>query len=261
MPATIEELFEAHDEVIGAPSSADILYVVRDAADEADVRKAAEDLTPDVYNYMPRRSTRIEERINETTWKIRVHYEPYTLSPSGDSFTFDTSGGTQHVTQSLATRAAYAAPGFVAPDLMGAIGFDGERVNGVDITVPVFSFSETHLIGASRVNMAYKSTLFTLTGRVNSAPFRGFDAGTVLFLGASGQERDGGQWEITYRFAVSPNRSNIAVGSIAGIAKRGWDYLTVVYADVESEGVVIKQPRFAYVDEVYEEGDLSGLGI
>ncbi len=70
MPAVVEEAFEAHDELIAAAPSADIIYIVRDAADEAEVRSAAADQTPTTYNSMPRRSTRIEERIGETRWRI-----------------------------------------------------------------------------------------------------------------------------------------------------------------------------------------------
>ena len=261
MPATVEELFDAYDEIMGSRPSADILYLVRDAADEAEVRAAASGQTPFVYNSMPRRSTRIEERVNETTWKIRVHYEPRSYSPATDSFTFDITGGTQHITQSIATVGRYAAPGFVAPDLEGAIGFDGERITGVDINVPVFSFSETHYKDAGEVDFAYKAALFNLCSATNNTSFRGFAAGTCLFVGASGSQKEGGQWEITYRFSASPNRANIAIGQITGIAKLGWHYLWVLYADDQSEGFVVKRPVAVYVEQVYEEGDFSVLGI
>ena len=259
--ATVEELFDAHDEIVASTPSADILYLVRDAADEAEVRAAAAAQTHTTYNSMPRCSTRIEERVNETTWKIRVHYEPYSYNPVADSFTFDISGGTQHITQSIATVGRYAAGGYVAPDLQGAIGFDGERIVGVDINVPVFSFSETHYKDAGEVDFAYKVALFNLCSTTNDAAFRGFAAGTCLFIGASGSQKQGGQWEITYRFSASPNRSNLAIGSITGIAKLGWHYLWVLYADAEAEGFIVKRPAAVYVEQVYETRDFSALEI
>ena len=261
MAATVEELFEAHDELMAARPSADIMFLVRGAADEAAVRAAATSGTPTVYNSMPRRSTKIEERVNETTWKIRVHYEPYGYSPVEDSFTFDISGGTQHITQSIATVGRYPAPGFAAPDLEGAIGFDGERVTGVDIHVPVFSFAETHYKEPEEVDFSYKAALFNLCSTTNNASFRSFAAGTCLFVGAAGSQKKGGRWEIQYRFSASPNRSNITIGSITGIAKLGWHYLWVLYADDQSEGFVVKRPVAAYVEQVYETGDFSVLGI
>jgi len=71
------------------------------------------------------------------------------------------------------------------------------------------------------VTPAYKTTLFALTGTVNSGAFEGFAAGEVLFLGASGSKRGEEDWEITYRFAASPNATDIQVGHIVVAAKKG----------------------------------------
>ena len=139
-------------------------------------------------------------------------------------------------------------------------------VEGVDITVPVFQFSETHYFTNDEVTPAYKGTLFSLTGKVNAGAFKGFQAGEVLFLGASGARRGtdpDDDWEITFRFAASPNASGISVGDISGISKRGWEYLWVRYADQEDTGshAIVKRPVAAYVERVYDEGSFAGLGI
>ena len=83
----------------------------------------------------------------------------------------------------------------------------------------------------------------------------------MLFLGASGSVRGTEDWEITYRFAASPNVTNLTMGGITGIAKPGWAYLWVRYADDVSEKVLVKQPIAIYVEKVYEDGDFSGLAI
>ena len=129
--------------------------------------------------------------------------------------------------------------------------------------MPVYNFSETHYIAAENVTQAYKAILFALTGRLNAAPFRGFAAGEVLFLGASGSKRGEEDWEITFRFAASPNVSGLSVGNITGIIKRGWDYLWVRYEDVEDTAAkaIVKRPVAAYVERVYYDGDYSALGI
>jgi hypothetical protein len=134
-------------------------------------------------------------------------------------------------------------------------------VEGTDVTVPVYNFTETHYLPDSAVTGAYKAALFQLTGRVNNASFKGFAAGEVLFLGASGAKRGTDDWEITYRFAASPNVTGLAVGPITGITKLGWDYLWVRYADAEDENVLVKQPIAAYVERVYELGNFGALGI
>jgi len=138
-----------------------------------------------------------------------------------------------------------------------------DSVEGVDITVPVYSFSETHYLADAVVTPTYRGTLFSLTGKVNNAGFKGLAAGECLFLGAAGSKRGADDWEITFRFAASPNRTGITVGTITGISKKGWEYMWVRYADAEDVAAraIVKKPVAAYIEKVYEEGDLSTLGI
>jgi hypothetical protein len=158
---------------------------------------------------------------------------------------------------------SYAADG-TAPDFGGAIVVTHDNVEGVDITVPVYNFSETHYLSAATVTTAYRDTLFQLTGKVNNGSFRGLAAGQCLFRGASGSRRgtdSEDDWEITYKFAGSPNRTGITVGTISGIAKKGWEYMWVRYADAEDANTLVKQPVAVYVEEVYEDGDFDDLNI
>ncbi len=179
------------------------------------------------------------------------------------SFSFDTSGGTQHITQSLATIGNYAPAGQTAPDFKGAIGVTADAVEGVDITVPVYSFSETYIFADEDVTLEYRGTLFLLTGKVNNASFKGCAAGECLFLGASGSKRGDGDWEISFKFAGSPNKTNLTIGDITVPAKKGWEYLWVRYEDKEDAAakILVKHPLSAHVNKVYEDGDLSQLGI
>ena len=182
---------------------------------------------------------------------------------SESQYSFDTGGGTQHITQSIANVGKYSAAGFSAPDFFGAIGVTDDRVEGTDITVPIFNFTETHYIQDILVTPAYKLALFNLTGKVNGTGFKGFAKGEVLFLGASGAKRGLEDWEITFRFAASPNVASLSLGGITGVAKEGWHYLWVRFIDDEdtTAKALIKRPVAAYVEQVYAYGDFSGLGI
>lgn len=137
---------------------------------------------------------------------------------------------------------------------------------GIDITMPVMNFSETHYFRASRVTTAYRKRLAELTGTVNIGKFKGYAPGEVLFLGASGTRQGNhpdDDWEITFRFAVSPNQTDLKVGDLTVKEKLGWDYLWVRYADDVSEDrkSLIKKPEAAYVERVYQAADFGGLGI
>ncbi|MEX2373924.1 MAG: hypothetical protein WD800_09005, partial [Dehalococcoidia bacterium] len=237
MPIEVEEKFESRESQTGSNAWIERLYLVRGTDDDLAAKAALGDTAPSLYDGLTRQSRHIE-RIGEQLWLGTAHYarsESSTEPPeTGDSvFSFDTGGGTQHITQSLATVGSY--PGD-APDHQGAIGVTADAVEGVDITVPVYHFSETHYIPASQVTLGYRGDLFHLTGKVNNAGFRGLAAGECLFLGASGSQRGAGEdWEISFRFAGSPNRTGLSVGSITGITKKGWEYLWVRYEDVEDE--------------------------
>lgn len=46
---------------------------------------------------------------------------------------------------------------------------------------------------------------------------------------------------------------------ITGINKKAWEYVWVRFEDKEGAGALVKQPVAVYVEEVYEEGDVTGL--
>jgi len=86
--------------------------------------------------------------------------------------------------------------------------------------------------------LATSLNLFILTGRVNQAAFKGFAAGEVLFLGASGSKRGDGDWEITFNYAASPNVTNLPVGSITVASKKGGVPLHTMRQDLKRAPVL-----------------------
>ena len=274
-PIRVEEAYTERDETIDAKGNVteiEIPYLVFGVADESAALAAARPKVKSVRG-MALESIETVERVNGTTWKVKAVYEADEGGGESDTdageedqtmFAFDTGGGTMHLNQSLKTDGRYPNS---APDFGGAIEVDNEgNVNGVDVTMPVLNFTETHTMAGTRVSTSYKKTLAALTGTVNKSSFRGFSAGEVLFLGASGTKRSRkatAPWEITFRFAVSPNKAGFKVGTIQVNRKRGWDYLWVRYADKVAEGGrnVVKKPIAAYVEQVYPEGDFGNLGL
>ena len=262
----------------GSRPSVTLHYILDGTADDLLARNTLLASTPLSYDGLLRDEVALEPIFADTVtdtgkWQCSVRYiSPGQRPPqTGDSiFSFDTAGGVQHITQSRATIASYAPAGKTAPNFQGAIGVTHDDVEGVDVTVPVYQFAETHYLPDAQVTEAYKGTLFHLTGKVNNASFRGLAAGECLFLGASGAKRgegasgaSGGDWEITFRFAGSPNVTGLTVGPITGIAKLGWEYLWVRYEDAEDEAAkaLVKRPIAAYVEKVYELADFTLLGI
>ena len=259
MPVIIEKYDSRETTVAAENPSAELIYIVDGTENDTEVHAIVQATIPAMFRGLVFQSYTISHK-GSGLWEVSVRYG--TVKKTGESsFSFDTGGGTAHITQSLRTVRWYAAPGRVAPNFGGAIGVNNESVEGTDITIPVYNFKETHYIPVSLVTPAYKATLFYLTGKVNAGPFKGFAPGEVLFLGASGSQRGQEDWEITFSFAASPNVSGLTIGNITGISKLGWEYLWVRYEDAVDARVLVKQPAAVYIEQVYPYGDFSGLGI
>jgi hypothetical protein len=257
--ARIVEAFDSGRATSADSETEELHYIVTGEDDESDVIALVAITAPTTIGPMVRMSIDVTPLGNDV-WDCVVAYEG---KPDETQWTFETGGATAHITQSLQTIARHAAAGQTAPDFNGAIGVNGDSIDGTDITVPTYNFTETRKMLASAVTGAYKLALFNCTGKTNNATFKGFAAGEVLFLGASGSKTGSQHWEIAFKFAASPNVTSLSVGNITVAAKKGWEYLWVRFRD-ENDGAanaLVKRPAAAYVERVYESADFSTLGI
>lgn len=238
----------------------ELTYFVHGAADDFEAKTLVAGGSPLTYDGMLRSSIRLTE-LAPGRHEATVSYADKQTDPTG-GYTFQTTGNTLHIVYDI-TNKPYPVPGKAVIDNKGLIGVHGKDVDGVDIVQPVYNFTETYLFDQAAVTAAYKATLFQLTGTVNKFIFKGFQPGEVLFLGAEGGSDGLDRVKITYHFSCSQNATNLKVGPITGIDKKGWEYLSIRYIDtLDGVGVAIaKKPRMVYVHQVYELKDFAGLGI
>lgn len=262
-------------------SSIEFSYVVLGTSSEIDAANGALALAP--LAYLVNSETLVRQEATPTptgpdSWEVTVRYgtedeqqSQQPPQPGTWNFNFDTAGGTHKITQSLQTlwrgERSMSNP---APDLLGAVNYDGKKVQGVEIVVPKLEFSITAHYAPQAVTTAFMANVARNTGKVNSATWLGFAAGELLFLGGSGQgdiPTVAGQRvkpiPVTFKFAASENRTNIKVGDITVPTKAGWDYLWVRYEKIEDAGFVFPIPVHAYVEKVYERfafATLFGFG-
>jgi hypothetical protein len=225
--------------------------------------------------------------LGDDAWQVTISYSKDGAEdgtePLKRARSFDTTGGTQHITQAaggsvtvfrgsggsstvVTASSERRYPPGTAPDMSQAIGVDSNGVNGIDIVSPQLQWQESYDVPDVYVTNNYIRGVSALTGTVNNASFRGFAAGEVLFLGCSGShewddEKGRGPWSLSYRFVASPNVTSQTIGSISGIEKKGHEYLWVRYEESTSGSDLIKKPKYVYVDKVYKDGDFSALGI
>ncbi|NBW11331.1 MAG: hypothetical protein EBR82_25195 [Caulobacteraceae bacterium] len=213
--------------------------------------------------------------LGDNAWQLTISYEKNGAEdgtePLKRARSFDTTGGTQHITQSQSYgdvqgyfyESRYPSS---APNMSGAIGVDGNGVNGVDVVTPQLQWQETYDVPNTYVSSSWIRGVAAVTGTTNNASFRGFQAGEVLFMGCSGsQEWDDqkgrGPWSLSFRFVASKNVTDQRIGDITGVAKKGHEYLWVRYEDAVDSNVLLKKPKAVYVNKVYKESDFSALGI
>jgi len=179
------------------------------------------------------------------------------------TFSFDTMGGKEKMTASLATISKTARAGATAADFKGLINWDGKKAAGVSITVPQLQFQIAKRQTNATITMAYVQTLAGLTGRTNDATFLTWDAGEVLFLGARGKEETDADPEVTYYFAAGPNVTSLDVGEITVPAKKAHEYIWVFYDKLEDTTAkkLVARPYQVNVESVYESADFSDLSI
>jgi hypothetical protein len=279
MAVTLTELVDSRE---WSGGSVTFHYRLTGTSDDATAKTLLLSSSPSTYGSLVRepepslKATWTDSTTSNGEWDCSVRFSPRATEIGQVSISGDTAGGTMHLTQCLSESGAYAPSGKTAPASKGAIGVgtDGQKltVEGVDIIVPVFKFTVTKVFAADA--LPNLGTIFSLTGKVNSDTFTVTDtktritvtlaAGECLFTGAQfGSQRSDGGVEITYSFSGSPNRSNFTVGSITVTGKKGWEYMWVRYEDAEDSAAkaLVKKAVAVYVQKVYENGALSGLGL
>lgn len=240
----------------------------------------ADDALPNGHVYANHELT---ERYRTGTFRFRVSYRsPKSLTGGEEleqseySFSFDTTGGSEKVTQSLGTRAYSSVGRVTAQDDMfaGAIKVSGKapnlQVEGVNLVVPSLKFQFRTAMKNSLVTIGYAKLVASLTGCTNEAAFppptmpfvdEQFDEETVLFLGCSGSWTSTGDIELTFHFDSGPDVDDLDVGDIIEIVKLPHEFIWFnqrIEDDATNKRTVLKHD-LALVEKVYEKADLDKL--
>src|SRR5262245_19779335 len=109
MPVTFHELASSRVHETGSNGTRDLRYVAMGSSDDVEVRSQAESQLPTSYDGVGNRRIRVEPvDSNHGLWEVTANFresESQQEPPqAGDSsYSFDTTGGTQHITQSKQT--------------------------------------------------------------------------------------------------------------------------------------------------------------
>lgn len=180
-----------------------------------------------------------------------------------DGVTFETTAQTTKITQAITTRWIATSDGRAkqnVPAFGNAIGVTEDRVEGTEIYAPTFTFTIPHRV--PRLKWGFLFNVHFLTGKINEKPFFAFPENDVLYLGCTGQFNGNGFWNLSHKFAVSLSEQNVKISPDITVPNiSGWDHVWVRYKQALVDGVLLPVPDVAYVQQVYQVGDFSLLGI
>jgi len=192
---------------------------------------------------------------------------------------FDTTGGTQHITQSFKTNLDFHDQGWNPAQVGsfgGAIGVSkkkhGYDVKGVDVVVPKLEITATTSFAPNVVTIEWIKALSEMTGKTNDAVWKTFEAGELLFMGARIKAKYREKTTVTFTFSASENiteNDNILIGgdrAVPGsgfgpIKKKGHEHMWIYFIQEEEAAMVLMKAKHAPIETIYREADFLELGI
>jgi len=245
------------------------LWRITDVADATTARAVAWSAAPILCDGLLKQDAQIVE-LGGDQWDVDVTYGAIgSPDPANISWAFDIGTQQLHITQALEHVQSYAASG-TPPDHKGAIGVvhdgTGQRVEGCDVLIPVFTWEETHnLPAATIVTHTWVQAMEGLVAHINLNPFRVWAKGELLLLGISGQHAQlvDKHVPVTFKFASSRTKTGMTIGDIPGVDKEGHAFLWIEYeaADDTAADALTNRPKAVHIERVYEYADFAGLGI
>jgi len=292
MAITVTERHETDRGSDGERKDTEKRYLVTGTATLVDALAALASNSPTTLNGLTRQTWNADPVFVDagnparSVWYGTVYYDQPASSAivldKGDQIIRSRSGGgTEHIMVPIARRGSYAPSGETAPEAHG-IGDDGKgNVEGVDIHGWRYEFTVTRVYdnatGAGANDAPAETEIAALLNHTNEAEFTVVDTRNgrsitcqideCILLGheCGGASRADGGFQIDYHFAVRPHQTDREIPNtgITVAEQRGWDYMWTRYEQAEDDTAhrAYAKALAAFVDQVYYQGDFSGLKL
>lgn len=228
---------------------------------------AAADATVDGIQLFGVEAREVLRNTSVAAWHCEARYGAgggFATAPQPSRPSFSGSLTAEKAVRGKSVVSSGASGGGSAPDRDGLIGIDSEgRAQGTDILRPVFTvvygdtFTDAEIATLGAVWAA-------LVGSVNNATFKGYPAGSLLFMGVNAEPEPQGGYTARLEFGYRPNETGLNIGDgMTGVSVDGWDYLDVVAAvefDATAEAYINKAD-FYHVHRLYTRQNFATLGI
>ena len=248
----------------GKRDSSTLLYLVRDCANRSAALAAVLATAPAVN---PTDGLSLQtvhcEQSAKTTWIARCEYGVIEPLDTGEyTFSWDTTGATVHLSTPRACR-VYPVAGYTPPeDLKKVIAADRDRrVQGVDVPSPSLKLTISYRMPKAVITLSYARAVSRMVGKCNNAPYAGFDAYELLFLGSTGRSGTKTDPTIDFNFECGENLVNQTIGDITGITKYAHEFIWPWFGEAKDSSAdeLIIKPKALYVNEVIEAANFHTL--
>lgn len=174
------------------------------------------------------------------------------------TFTFSTGGATYKTTCAKEQTSYDIITSVPSVDIGDFINWNGQTADGIDIVGPKLTITIRKRMQGGIITLPYIRTVVGLTGKTNNAPYFGFAAGELLFLGADGSMVPGGDTELTFNFSAAPNVASATFNGVTVTDVGGHDYL---HAFVLPGSLGVIDLKGIYKARLYDSGDFTQLRI
>jgi len=249
---TVTENISSRSTNLSRDPSVELVYNAHGTEDDIKVTTAVAQEAPAVYRGLKRSSIDVKP-VDYKVWEATVNYSLDEDERFQTDISWTTTGKTQKIFRSYNTESTIdfgGNPWQGAPDFGGLINCTSEGVEGVEITLPVLNFTESHKYKPSEVDSNLIQSLSQATGSINSDGFRNFTAGEVLFKGISGNTSND-IVTINFEFAVAESWT-WTHNNVPHVIE-GWNYLwyfNIPQMDLHT-GYTVQVPMAAYEERVY----------
>jgi len=212
-------------------------------------------------------------------WTVTITWEvpPFRADdgetpPDSLAFSWDTTGGSAHITQSLEVIDQVWASGVPNVDRSVTIGEDDQgNVTGADIPVPSCRLEVVEIKTLDAYSPSSAIDHYRKTGKANSSDLTiavsatksfTFSAGELMFLGVrTSYDPSSGNVQTVFVFLGQANKSSITVGDMTVSDKKGHDLLVTHFIEKvdNTTKVKTKKPSEVVIHRVVEFIDLTGI--
>ena len=249
---TVTEKITSRSTNLSRDPSVELIYNAHGTEDDIKVTAAIAQKAPAVYRGLKRSSIDVKP-VDYNVWEATVTYSLDEDERFQTDISWSTTGKTQKIFRSYNTESTLdfdRNPWQDPPDFDRLINCTPEGVEGVEITLPVLNFTESHKYKPSEVTSDLIQKLSQATGSINSEKFRNFTKGEVLFKGISGNTSND-IVTISFEFAVAESWTWTHGENLYSI--EGWNYLwyfNIPQMDLRT-GYTVQVPMAAYEEQVY----------